>query len=102
MKDRTVTRNGTAHIIVPLTGAEAASAEVFEYLRISGYCISSLAISKKNDFFKPPRAWLLSNGGGQLLRLIAIYGLVSALRNPTLVASARTAAMAWVRFCLLR
>lgn len=50
IKDSTVPRNGTVHIIVPLTDAEAASAEVFEYLGISGYCISSLAISKKMTF----------------------------------------------------
>ena len=30
MKDRTVTRNGTVHIIVPLTDAEMPSAEVPE------------------------------------------------------------------------
>ena len=51
MKDSTVTRNGTVLKLLPLSNAEAASAEVSEYLRISGYCISSLAISKKNCLF---------------------------------------------------
>ena len=39
IKNSTVTRNGIAHIIVLLSNAEAASAEVSEYLRISGYRI---------------------------------------------------------------
>ena len=39
MKDSTVTRNGTVLKLLPLSNAEAASAEVSEYLRISGYRI---------------------------------------------------------------
>ena len=39
IKDRTVTRGGTVHDLVPLTDAEMASADVPEYLRIRGYRI---------------------------------------------------------------
>ena len=39
IQDRTVTRGGTVHDLVPLTDAEMASSEVPEYLRIRGYRI---------------------------------------------------------------
>jgi len=39
IKDRTFTRSGTIHDLVPLTDAEMASSEVPEYLRIRGYRI---------------------------------------------------------------
>jgi UDP-sugar pyrophosphorylase len=39
IKDRTVTRSGAVHDLVPLTDAEMASADVPEYLRIRGYRI---------------------------------------------------------------
>ncbi len=37
IKDSTVTRNGIVLKLLPLSNAEAASAEVSEYLRISSY-----------------------------------------------------------------
>jgi UDP-sugar pyrophosphorylase len=39
IKDRTVTRSGAVHDLVPLTDAEMASSDVPEYLRIRGYRI---------------------------------------------------------------
>ena len=39
IKDRTFTRGGTIHDLVPLTDAEMGSADVPEYLRIRGYRI---------------------------------------------------------------
>ena len=39
IKDRTVTRSGAVHDLVPLTDAEMASTDVPEYLRIRGYRI---------------------------------------------------------------
>ena len=47
MKDRTVTRNGTVHIIVPLTDAEMPSAEVPE-TSASAATASSPARRNKN------------------------------------------------------
>jgi UDP-sugar pyrophosphorylase len=39
IKDRTVTRSGAVHDLVPLTDAEMTSSDVPEYLRIRGYRI---------------------------------------------------------------
>jgi hypothetical protein len=39
IKDRTISRSGAVHDLVPLTDAEMASTDVPEYLRIRGYRI---------------------------------------------------------------